>query len=85
MATHKNNLSVSLSVDSFLYIREPAPSCCLTEMPAQPPSGFVQAFIILLCNMWNYRKIYFRTNSSARTYISGVTFLAFPATTFRTT
>ena len=33
----------------------------------------------------NYRKIYFSTNSSARTYISGVTFLAFPVTTFSTT
>lgn len=38
---------------------------------------------VLLASL--YRKIYFSTNSSARTYISGVTFFAFPVTTFRTT
>ncbi len=33
----------------------------------------------------DYRKIYFRMNSSARTYIRGVTFFALPETTFSTT
>lgn len=33
----------------------------------------------------DHRKIYLRTNSTARMYISGVTFLALPVSTFSTT
>jgi hypothetical protein len=32
-----------------------------------------------------YRKIYFKTNKSARTYIKGEIFFALPVTTFKTT
>lgn len=48
----------------------------------KPPDFQTGNQAVRICD---YRKMYFSTNSSARTYIRGVTFLALPVTAFRTT